>query len=745
MASEFLTNTADATLQQSFFDKTGQFLTHGLADSAVSAFASFYNTGVALGNVFGLDAQKLDTQEAINNTLGSDYANYYSQHKDLVDATGLALGSFLPGLGAIKLGRAVAMGALGGRVSTLATAIREVMIPASRVQAAETAVQSANFVGNMKNTFMALAAKNYGQQAIEAALYETGTLLTMNQSSALSRENLGYFQAIGANLDSAAFGVVFGGAIGGTLGAFTDSGKLKAFIHSNRQNIVGSGRTFDAGVNAIVGDKAILRMDDMMQLKDRLQYLQTNPDYMPVTNLAEQNLIQQTLQNSKTELVGLLNRNSVGGRLGTHLFNALEKNGVPDSVRQDTLIGMRKLRPLQDKEVSGRIAANVAPDSAFPDNPSLFTKKYPDYNIDTVDGMNRLLDHISTEANNGKDVGQIFHEAIGYMQPENIAALMRGNRTLKVKLRGPDGKILKDGTGTAITSPMKLNDAMRSFLNDFDPSYADLYKQYDLAMADATTDLVKGQALDRLLELETTNKMFSSVYRIFNQADLSPDLMKQITGFNSPHKALYEWMNNNKLLQYRFGGTTAYADLTTGEATNLLPVAHVADMGDVNVSGKSVRVARKIYKIEPLSIDNQTPTHATALYTAATSKFGYKNLFNNSGHLSKAAKNVSLTDIPSLEAIFNKYNIDSLGSITLKGLDGKPVRFTNQAELGAAISDAKKNLILHLSTDPKYKFDENQIAAFAGTDANYVHAVLSGHNNPASLPHGAWCRSRGNQ
>src|SRR5882672_3581641 len=103
-------NFASAKTDKSVFDSSKDFLAMGGPIAVHSAMLSFYNTGVESANWFGRKSglyegniaeasMEQDLQEADDS---GNLLQYYKEHAEGLEAGGLILGSFAPGLTAVK-------------------------------------------------------------------------------------------------------------------------------------------------------------------------------------------------------------------------------------------------------------------------------------------------------------------------------------------------------------------------------------------------------------------------------------------------------------------------------------------------------------------------------------------------------------------------------------------------------------------------------------------------------------------
>jgi len=192
----------------------GKFMTV----SAFSGAAGIYNSGVAVANWFGADAEKMDTATSIANNLDGygDFSQYYKDHKGSADAMGFMLGSLIPGMAGVKilnagqtlLRGAAATGILGEGLS----AATGLLAPSAELYKANAALDIARgvsaFNGISGNALKAIAA-GYGQSALETAAFETAATAAQFKSTTLDDQTTG---EIASNVfkDSLVFGAIGG-------------------------------------------------------------------------------------------------------------------------------------------------------------------------------------------------------------------------------------------------------------------------------------------------------------------------------------------------------------------------------------------------------------------------------------------------------------------------------------------------------------------------------------------------------
>ena len=123
-------------------------------------------------------------------------------------------------------------------------------------------------------------------------------------------------------------------------------------------------------------------------------------------------------------------------------------------------------------------------------------------------------------------------------------------------------------------------------MDEFAPEYKLAFENYVEAskLAKVNPELA-GEAEERLFEMAHPKRMFAAVYRILNQAELTPAL-KSITK-DKRYSALYQWLDNNAALRHRYGGVEAILDFRTMKAVNRDVAASAVDLGPLKVTSRS--------------------------------------------------------------------------------------------------------------------------------------------------------------
>lgn len=194
--------------------------------SAASAANSFYNSGLAVTNVFrGLqgreDLEYRDTGKWISD-MDDDLGEYYEENKDMADLAGFIGGSFIPGLGGVRLlgagqkalTRAAATGEVGSNLSRATGLLAPSMQSFVRKNAADLASRSGQWSLWSKNSLQTIRA-GAQQGILEGIAFEGAVMASMFKSPVFEDMDVGDMVA------NMGIGVVLGGAVGTLIGGAT--------------------------------------------------------------------------------------------------------------------------------------------------------------------------------------------------------------------------------------------------------------------------------------------------------------------------------------------------------------------------------------------------------------------------------------------------------------------------------------------------------------------------------------------
>lgn len=230
----------------SWFDPTtwGTRAANGLkfaSAAIVSGGAQLFNAGVVLGNMTGaMDASEVNTSELMHS-IDDDIGVYYDKNRQAEDLVGFIASSFVPGTAGMKVlnaGQKVLEGAIAtGRIGGNLAKATGLLVPKTSnfISAAAQDINAAQATFSLinANTIKALAA-GAGQQALEAAAFETAVQATMFSSPILKDQDSWDI------VKNIAVGGLAGGVIGGVLegaGTLSKIGKqVKEFEFANKAN-----------------------------------------------------------------------------------------------------------------------------------------------------------------------------------------------------------------------------------------------------------------------------------------------------------------------------------------------------------------------------------------------------------------------------------------------------------------------------------------------------------------------------
>jgi len=200
-----------------------------IAGAVVSGASSFYNTGVAVANWFGADAETINVQRAMTD-LDEDIGAYYKQNKESIDLAGFLAFSLIPGIAGMKAfgaGQAMLNTAKVGAVAGNMSKFTGLLTPSTDLYiakaAGELAQQTATFSYINGNVLKALGA-GIGQSALESAAFETAVVATMFKSPVLDQMDTKDI------LTNIAVGTAFGGVIGGVFTGARTVGGIKKVL-----------------------------------------------------------------------------------------------------------------------------------------------------------------------------------------------------------------------------------------------------------------------------------------------------------------------------------------------------------------------------------------------------------------------------------------------------------------------------------------------------------------------------------
>ena len=234
-----------------------------VSSAALSGINSFYNTAVWAGNMFSdKDAEYRDTREWIAS-FDEDMGKYYADNRQAADLLGFVATSFVPGLGGIKVFNAGAKALTAAKEGVVGANMAKSLgiLPGSRAALVKEAVDSyattrTAFAMSNPQTVRALAA-GFGEQALQAAAFETAVAVTMKKSPILSELDAG--DMVTHVLTGAAFGGAVGGAVEGAVTVFG----IKKGIKALDTKLAGVTQDARGVAGSKVSDEILLRRNDL--------------------------------------------------------------------------------------------------------------------------------------------------------------------------------------------------------------------------------------------------------------------------------------------------------------------------------------------------------------------------------------------------------------------------------------------------------------------------------------------------
>lgn len=294
--------------------------------AVTSGVASIYNSGVALGNVFGLDAEEAQT-DAILADVDSRLSDYYLANKQGADVVGFIAGSFVPGSLAIKATRAAKAGTMGSNMARatnlLVPETDNLIVKAGK----ELANRQAAFTMFDRTVVQAFAKGVQGAVA-ESIIAEAAVTATMFKSPVLEGMDFGDITS----------NIFWGGVVGGTIGGALSAAK----IYGGVKRVVTKADAGATGIKAITLETAMPKTASeadriIMRTKDaeRFAIAEVSDDVLTPVNIERtrkqsiENLMLtnrlgfQTLSGSDTTLANTIADGMYGLTSQQHFENLL--------------------------------------------------------------------------------------------------------------------------------------------------------------------------------------------------------------------------------------------------------------------------------------------------------------------------------------------------------------------------------------------------------------------------------------
>lgn len=228
-----------ASGEQSWFGRMGETLDNAgkfATAATVSGISGIYNTGVAVGNFFGADAEEIKVYDKLAS-MDTDLGRYYQENQQAIDVVGFIGTSFAPGLGGVKLYQAGSRALLAAKAGKLglggemATGLLPAMQKKYLAQAVEEIGTSSHVFKLANSNYWKSLAAGAGEQFAQSAAFEVAVAATMFNSPVLKDESWG---DITKNILT---GTLLGGTIGTAVEGATSWFKLTKAVNKVDQEL----------------------------------------------------------------------------------------------------------------------------------------------------------------------------------------------------------------------------------------------------------------------------------------------------------------------------------------------------------------------------------------------------------------------------------------------------------------------------------------------------------------------------
>ena len=321
---------------QSFLDSAIDTITDipkFIGVSLISGANQLYNIPTDLGNLFGGDFERSDTQDVVNS-FDDNWGDYYQQHQQGTDLLGFLISSAVPGIAGVKIlkaGQASLQATFAGKnLSKGASMALNLMAPMPEAKflaaVGEVATDSAA-AGLLSNTALKAITAGVAQNGLEVLAFETAIATTMFESPVLQNQTMGDF----------AVNVAFGAGVFGLVGATFNAVKLNSALKVALDEKAVAARPFTSI------EQAAAASDDATKLI--LDYTQKHTTAETFAALAPEDKIkfradfmrkQQTLDNRVRTQFGALTKEDQ--ELANVLHQSFKGSAVQD--QQSAFIGV---------------------------------------------------------------------------------------------------------------------------------------------------------------------------------------------------------------------------------------------------------------------------------------------------------------------------------------------------------------------------------------------------------------------
>lgn len=339
--------------------------------AVLSGLNSIYNTGVAAGNLVGLDLEEADTEKQLAQ-LDNDWAGYYRENKNAIDVVGFIGTALVPGTLAVKGLNLLRNGSNTGVMGRSLNFFRTKQSEALERATAELATEGGSAFTRINRNKLAVMGWETADQTLQAAAFELGVALTMKQSPLLADDS---WWEVGKGI---ATGAVLGGGIGGglmSLGinkAFKEGVKAIDLRANEYSAITGTGK-----LNLTEGDKAYALIEAVTNIptsvldKDKILSMSFPLGSGPVSKQVD---ISQVLTNVAKQSTKAAMENfgiAVRGLVSKDTLTDVQQPFAEFVVKRYAELVKANATPSQIRESLGDVLFNLKKVSAAVDEPTI--------------------------------------------------------------------------------------------------------------------------------------------------------------------------------------------------------------------------------------------------------------------------------------------------------------------------------------------------------------------------------------
>lgn len=446
-----------------------------VASASLSAVNSFYNTAVWAGNMFSDEGAKYrDTRDWIAS-FDEDMGAYYQQNRQAADLLGFVAGSFVPGLGGVKVFNAGAKALTAAKEGVLGVNMSRGLgvLPGARDILVKEAAQSfatsrIPFALSNPQVVKAIGA-GFGEQVLQSAAFEVAVAATMKKSPILSDLDAGDMLA------NIATGALLGGAIGGAIEGAISVSRIKTGIKALDAKL--------AGVTQISrGVEGTSASDSLIMLRNDMDTLPRNApegvDQLSYDRLWEQKLTK--IDNQGRELFSKLAGDNA--EVGNRLYEGIRADSTGEYSAK--LLGLVEIGSSKD-------AARIAKKYKFDDAVKI-----------AEDGTETIVESATHSIRHFK----LWGEGMGKVSDEAPAAIHLADTLAK-------GQSIEVRAGKVIAGKSTFAVEKGKYWNSVDATYEEALARNIWAMDDTVPKLEVPKGKNALVIGDADLPMLTKAYR----------------------------------------------------------------------------------------------------------------------------------------------------------------------------------------------------------------------------------------